>query len=327
MFNNKNILITGGTGSYGKYFIEHILKKYKKVKKIIIFSRDELKQHEIMKLHHKNISKLRFFLGDVRDRSRLMLAFQGVDLVVHAAALKQVPASEYNPFEFIKTNILGAQNVIECALERNVKKVIALSTDKAASPINLYGATKLCSDKLFSSANHIVGNKDIKFSVIRYGNVMGSRGSVLPLFLNIKEVNNYFPITHKEMTRFNILLENAIDMTEWVFKNMKGGEIFVCKINSFKIVDLAKAISVNHKLKFIGLRPGEKMHEEMITKADSYNTYDLGKYYAIINPSNIKLLNFYKKKFKKFENGKSYNSKENKFLTVSELRKLVSSFV
>ena len=197
MFNNKNILITGGTGSYGKHLIEHILSKYKKVKKIIIYSRDELKQYELMKLHEKNISKLRFFLGDVRDQSRLMLAFQNVDLVIHAAALKQVPASEYNPFEFIKTNILGAQNVIECALEKNVKKVIALSTDKASNPLNLYGATKLCSDKLFCSANHIVGKKDIKFSVIRYGNVMGSRGSILPSFLSAKKINSYFQITHK----------------------------------------------------------------------------------------------------------------------------------
>ena len=325
MFNNKTILITGGTGSFGKYLVGHILKKYKRVKKIIILSRDELKQQHLMNLQKKNISKLRFFLGDVRDRNRLMLAFQGVDLVIHAAALKQVPASEYNPFEFIKTNILGSQNVIESALANNVKKIIALSTDKAASPTNLYGATKLCSDKLFSSANNIVGKKNIKFSIIRYGNVMGSRGSIAPFFLNIKKNSNYFPITHKDMTRFSILLKDAIEMTEWTFKHMQGGEIFVCKIPSFKIIDLAKAISTKHKLKFIGLRPGEKMDEEMITESDSYNTYDLGKCYAIINPLNKKLLNFYKSKYKKFENGKSYNSKENKFLTIAELKKLVNN--
>jgi FlaA1/EpsC-like NDP-sugar epimerase len=255
-----------------------------------------------------------------------MLAFQDVDLIIHAAALKQVPASEYNPFEFIKTNILGAQNVIECALEKNVKKVIALSTDKAANPLNLYGATKLCSDKLFCSANHIVGKKDIKFSVIRYGNVMGSRGSILPSFLDAKKNNTYFKITHENMTRYNILLKDTIEMTAWVFRNMKGGEIFVCKIPSFRIVDLAKAISAKAKFKFIGLRPGEKMHEEMITTADSYNTFDLGKYYAILNPSNKKLFNFYKNKYKKFQKGKSYNSKENKFLTISELKQLVNNF-
>ena len=326
MFNNQTVLITGGTGSFGKYLVGHILRKYKSVKKIIIFSRDELKQHDLMNFHKKNISKLRFLLGDVRDLSRLMLAFQDVDVVIHAAALKQVPASEYNPFEFVKTNILGAQNVIESALEKNVKKVIVLSTDKAASPTNLYGATKLCSDKLFSSANHIVGKKNIKFSVIRYGNVMGSRGSIVPFFLNMKKTNNHFPITHKNMTRFSILLEDAMNMTEWTLKHMKGGEIFVCKIPSFKVIDLAKAISTKHKLKFTGLRPGEKMHEEMITEADSYNTYDLGRCYAIINSSNVKLLNFYKKKFKKFENGKSYNSKENKFLTIPELKNLVNNF-
>jgi UDP-N-acetylglucosamine 4,6-dehydratase len=326
MFNNQTVLITGGTGSYGKYLVGHILKKYKSVKKIIIFSRDELKQHDLMSLYKKNISKLRFFLGDVRDLNRLMLAFHGVDIVIHAAALKQVPASEYNPFEFIKTNIVGAQNVIEGALEKNVKKVIALSTDKAASPANLYGATKLCSDKLFSSANHIVGKRNIKFSVIRYGNVMGSRGSIVPFFLNIKKIKNHFPITNKNMTRFSILLEDAANMTDWTLKHMKGGEIFVCKIPSYKVTDLARAISSKHKLKLIGLRPGEKMHEEMITKEDSCNTFDLGKHYAIINPANEKLLKFYKKKFKKYKNGKSFNSKENTFLTIAELKNQVNNF-
>jgi len=238
-------------------------------------------------------------------------------------ALKQVPAAEYNPYEFIKTNILGAQNIINAAIKKNVKKVIALSTDKAAAPINLYGATKLCSDKLFTSANNIIGNKKIVFSVVRYGNVMGSRGSVIPLFKKFLD-KGFFPITDKKMTRFNITLEESIRMVLWSLKKSLGGEIFVPKIPSYKILDLAKAMSPKNTIKIIGIRSGEKIHEEMITSSDSYNTYDLGKYYAIINPSNNKLIKKYKN-FKKFPNGKSYNSFDNEsLLTIHQIKKLIS---
>jgi UDP-N-acetylglucosamine 4,6-dehydratase (inverting) len=325
MLNNQTILITGGTGSFGKNFLKFILKNYKGIKKIIIFSRDELKQQELMNVYKADISKIRFFIGDVRDRNRLMSALRGVDIVIHAAALKQVPASEYNPFEFIKTNILGAQNIIECCIENNVRKVIALSTDKAAAPINLYGATKLCSDKLFSSSNNIVGSKNISFSVIRYGNVMGSRGSIIPLFLNNIKNQKPFKVTNKEMTRFNITIEQAISMVIWVIKNMKGGEIFVPKISSYRVTDLVKAISPKFSITYSGIRPGEKIHEEMITVSDSYNTYDLGKYYAILNPSNSKSMDFYHKKFKKYLEGKSFNSKDNKYLTINEIKNLLKS--
>jgi len=326
IFKNKTILITGGTGSFGSHFLKRLIFKHKNFKKIIIFSRDELKQFDLQNsIKHPLIKKCRFFLGDIRDKDRLIRALVDVDIVVHAAALKQVPAAEYDPFEFIKTNIIGAQNLIEASLESNVQKIVALSTDKAAGSINLYGASKLCSDKLFSSANNIVGKKKIMFSVVRYGNVFGSRGSIVPLFIKQKKNNDFITITDKRMTRFNISLEDGIELVEWSIKNMKGGEIFVPKIPSFRVIDLAKVFE-KKKLKVIGIRPGEKLHEEMITKSDSLTTYDLGKYYAILNPSNKKLIKFYSK-FKKFPEFNSYSSDQNKtFLTTSQLLKLVRDF-
>jgi len=322
--DNQSILITGGTGSFGRYFSRYIAKKFKKIKRIVIYSRDELKQFEMSRDPEiKSDSRFRFFLGDIRDKERLKLALRSIDIVIHAAALKQVPASEYNPFEFIKTNILGSQNLIYASLDSNVKKIIALSTDKAAAPTNLYGATKLCSDKIFSSANNFLGNSKIKFTVVRYGNVMASRGSIIPEFL--KQVKkNCFTITDKRMTRFNITLKEASDMILWSIKKSVGGEIFVPKIPSLRVIDLAKSISKTCKIKYIGIRPGEKLHEEMITASDSYTTYDLGKYFAIINPSNKKVIDFYKKKFKKIKPGMSYNSFDNdKFLTNKELTDLI----
>lgn len=326
MLNKKTILITGGTGSFGKSFVEFILKKYKRVKKIIVFSRDELKQHEMSKMFSpKDLEKLRFFIGDVRDFSRLKRAFEGVDIVVHAAALKQVPTAEYNPLEFIKTNILGAQNIVEASLDSKVKKVIALSTDKAAAPINLYGATKLCSDKLFSAANNTKGKKNIIFSMVRYGNVLGSRGSILTEFIKQSKNKKIF-VTDKLMTRFNISIMDAIKMVDWSIKNSKGGEIFVPKLKCFKVVDFAKAICKECKIIFTGVRPGEKIHEEMITSSDSFNTFDLGKYYAIISSSNEKVYNSYKnnKKYKKFKIGNSLNSGSSTFLSVNQLKKIIS---
>ncbi len=327
MFNNKSILITGGTGSFGQYFLSVLLKKYKKIKKIVIFSRDELKQFELEnRIDQKFLKKIRFFVGDVRDKDRLITAFNNIDYVIHAAALKQVPKAEYNPNEYIKTNIQGSQNVIDAAIKNSVKKVIALSTDKAAAPINLYGATKLCADKLFSSANNIIGSKNIKFSVVRYGNVLGSRGSILPFLLKQKK-QHYFTITDENMTRFNITLKEASEMVLWAFQNCKGGEIFVPKIPSFKILDLAKAIDNRKKIIFIGIRPGEKIHEEMITVSDSYNTIDLGKkYFAILNSSNNKLTSLYYKS-KKVKKNFSYNSGNNsKFLNIKDLKKLIKDY-
>ncbi len=326
MLNNKTILITGGTGSFGKSFTNYLLKNHKKIKKIIIFSRDELKQYEMSKnFSKKDLDKLRFFIGDVRDKDRLKRAFEDVDIVIHAAALKQVPTAEYNPLEFVKTNILGAQNIVESSLDSKVKKVIALSTDKAAAPINLYGATKLCSDKLFAAANNTKGKRDIIFSMVRYGNVLGSRGSILTEFIKQSKKNNIF-ITDKSMTRFNISLNDAVKMVDWTINNAKGGEIFVPKLKSFKVVDFARAICPKCKLSFTGVRPGEKIHEEMITSSDSFNTFDIGKYYAIISPSNKISYNMYKKnnKNKKFKVGASLNSNNTKFLTIKELKKIIS---
>ena len=327
MFNNKSLLITGGTGSFGKYFLKHILTHYPKIKKIVILSRDELKQFELENsIDKEKINKLRFFIGDIRDRDRLKSAFNGIDYVVHAAALKQVPKAEYNPDEYIKTNIIGSQNVIDAAIENKVKTVIALSTDKAAAPINLYGATKLCADKLFSSANNVIGSNNIKFSVVRYGNVLGSRGSILPFFLKQKN-KSFFTITDKEMSRFNITLKEASLMVEWAFKNCVGGEIFVPKIPSFRIIDLAKSIDSKKPLKIIGVRPGEKIHEEMITSSDSFNTVNLNKkYYVILNSSNDKLNKYYstKKKLNKVKKGFSYNSGTNSnFLSIKEIKRLI----
>jgi UDP-N-acetylglucosamine 4,6-dehydratase/5-epimerase len=311
MLNNKSILITGGTGSFGKSFVKHVLQKYNPAK-IIIYSRDELKQFE-MQQHWPDTSgtPMRYFIGDVRDRHRLTRAMHGVDIVIHAAALKQVPAAEYNPDECIKTNIGGAQNVVDAALSTKVKVVIALSTDKAAAPINLYGATKLVSDKLFIAANNIKGKRDLRFSVVRYGNVMGSRGSVIPFFGTLASQGKPLPITHKDMTRFNISLEDAIEMVVWSIENALGSEIFVPKIPSYKIEILAKAIAPNATLKDVGIRPGEKLHEEMITSSDSFNTIEFDKYYAIL-PANVnksKYLNHFSAK--ELEPGFTYNSGSN----------------
>ena len=288
MLNYKSVLITGGTGSFGKKFVETILKKFPEVKRIVIYSRDELKQYEMsLDYPEDKYPQIRFFIGDVRDLARLKRACEGIDVIIHTAALKQVPAAEYNPDEFIKTNIGGAQNVIDAALSSNVKVVVALSIDKATAPINLYGATKLVSDKLFIAANNIKGWRDLRFSVVRYGNVMGSRGSVIPFFMHKAQNGNVLPITHKEMTRFNISLEEGVEMVLWAIENALGGEIFVPKIPSYKIETVAKAISPNAVLEDIGIRPGEKLHEEMITESDSYNTIEFDKYYAIL-PSDAK---------------------------------------
>ncbi len=323
MLNNKTILITGGTGSFGKKFVEKVLLKYKKLKKLIIYSRDELKQYEMQQLYPLlKYPNLRFFIGDVRDKDRLEFALNDVDYVVHAAALKQVPAAEYNPFEFINTNVIGANNIVQACISKNVKKVIALSTDKAAAPVNLYGATKLCSDKLFISANNIKGKKNISFSVVRYGNVMMSRGSVIPQFLKNK---NNIKITDKRMTRFNIGLDQGVEFVLFCLTHSIGGEIFVPKLSSYNILDLAKAISPNSKYKTIGIREGEKLHEEMITKSDSLNTLENKKFYIIL-PSNMDIAKF-KKKFKANKVSKmfSYNSLENKQrLNISQIRKLIS---
>lgn len=328
MFKDKSILITGGTGSFGKQFVKTILKKYPDVRKVIIFSRDELKQFEMsQELNSGKYPQIRYFLGDVRDRSRLNYALEGVDIVVHAAALKQVPAAEYNPFEAIKTNILGAQNVIEACIEKGVNKVVALSTDKAAAPINLYGATKLCSDKLFVAANSYKGNHDIKLSVVRYGNVMGSRGSVIPFFLE-KKNSGVLPITDPKMTRFNITLTEGVDLVLFAMTNMWGGEVFVPKIPSYRIMDVADAIGPECKKEIIGIRPGEKIHEEMITETDALNTLEFEKYFVIL-PSFLPSwsIDEFKKHFKgefcKF--GFKYNSGENsEWLSVSDIKKLIS---
>ncbi len=325
--NNKNILITGGTGSFGKKFIEKVLKKYKP-KKLIIFSRDEQKQFHLQKKFPEGTnSPMRYFLGDVRDAERINYSLKNVDIVIHAAALKHVPIAEYNPFEVIKTNIIGAQNIIQACLNNNVKKVIALSTDKACSPINLYGATKLASDKLFVAANNYKGKLSTIFSVVRYGNVMGSRGSVIPYFLSNKK-NNSINITDMNMTRFNITLDQGVEYVLKCLENMWGGEIFVPKIPSYKIGDLVKAICPHSKIRIIGVRPGEKINEEMISEHDSLNTIETKDGY-IITPS-LKLRNFKREYLKKNKSSKSckkdfsYNSKDNsKFLSTSEIKNLV----
>ena len=328
--NNKSILITGGTGSFGKKFIETALSKFKP-KRLIVFSRDEQKQFNLQqKWKEGGSSPMRYFIGDVRDVDRLILAMRDVDVVIHAAALKHVPAAEYNPFEAVKTNILGAQNVITASMATNVKKVIALSTDKASSPINLYGATKLTSDKLFIAANNFKGLKNIKFSVVRYGNVMASRGSVVPFFLS-KKKEGIIPITDKRMTRFNITLQEAVNFVLFCLEKMWGGEIFVPKIPSYRLEDLAKAIAPRNKIKIIGLRPGEKIHEEMISTSDAVNTIEYKKYF-IITPHS-KFIGWNKKKYMQFnKNGKncdsefSYNSYNNKqYLTSNQIKKLIKS--
>ena len=324
MIKYNSILVTGGTGSFGKEFIKKLIKSKIKLKRLVVFSRDEWKQNEMAKNYPTSrYPFIRYFLGDVRDYERLKRAFKDIDLIIHAAALKQVPAAEYNPIEFIKTNIIGAQNIIEASMEQNVKKVIALSTDKAAAPLNLYGATKLCSDKLFIAANNYSG-KNI-FSICRYGNVMGTRGSVIPLFLD-QVKNGKITITDKKMTRFNITLNESIDLVLYAVKNSLGREIFVPKIPSYRITDLAKSISDKCKIEVIGIRAGEKVHEEMITFNDSFNTIENSKYYIILPSLNEqqkkKYLKYYKAK--KINKPFSYNSETNsKFLSIKELKNLI----
>ena len=330
MLDNKSILVTGGTGSFGRAFIRTVLEKYPNVRRLVVYSRDELKQFEMsQELSPDRHKALRYFIGDVRDHDRLRRALEGIEIVIHAAALKQVPAAEYNPFECIKTNVLGAQNMIEACLDSGVSNVVALSTDKAAAPINLYGATKLCSDKLFTAANNITGARDLRFSVVRYGNVMGSRGSVMPFFLG-QRASGFFPITDPDMTRFNISLDEGVQMVLWALENALGGEIFVPKIPSYRILDLAEAIGPECEVRVVGIRPGEKLHEEMITASDSLNTVDLGPYYAILPSATEHFPEDYleKRGGNRVEPGFAYNSGTNShFLTVEELRGLISRHV
>jgi UDP-N-acetylglucosamine 4,6-dehydratase len=316
----STILITGGTGSFGKKALEYFDNK-NDIKKIIIFSRDELKQSELKKNYSSK--KIRYFIGDIRDKSRLLIATQNVDFIVHAAALKQVDTAEYNPTEFIDTNIIGAKNLIEICSINKIKKVIALSTDKACSPINLYGATKLCSDRLFMSANSYIPSTT--FSVVRYGNVEGSRGSVIPLFKNMVKTKSFLTITSKKMTRFSLSLKQSVELVDWALKHSIGGEIIVPKIPSYRILDLVNAINSKAKIKLIGLRPGEKIYEELISSHDSNNTYDIGDYYIIMPIINKEVLKRYKKKFflKKVAENFSYRSDSNqKFLNINELKKI-----
>ncbi len=327
MINGKSILITGGTGTFGKACVKTIFERFPEVKRLVVFSRDELKQYEMgLEFPDTKFSAIRYFIGDIRDPSRLRRAMEGIDIVIHAAALKQVPAAEYNPIECIKTNVLGAQNVIEASLDTGVKRVVALSTDKAAAPINLYGATKLCSDKLFTAANNIKGPRDLHFSVVRYGNVMGSRGSVIPFFMERRK-SGILPITDAAMTRFNICLKEGVEMVLWALENAQGGEIFVPKIPSYRITDIAKAIGPECEYPIIGIRPGEKIHEEMITISDSYNTVDLGKYFAILPVAGKYTVESYSAAHggKALPPGSAYNSGSNSdFLTVEQLRKLIA---
>lgn len=330
MLNKKSLLITGGTGSFGQAFVKTVLERFPDVKRLVIFSRDELKQFEMAQEFPAFVHQaLRYFIGDVRDVHRLRRAMEGIDIVIHAAALKQVPAAEYNPFECIKTNVLGAQNVIEACLDTGVKRVVALSTDKAAAPINLYGATKLCSDKLFTAANNIRGQRDLRFSVVRYGNVMGSRGSVIPFFLERRKTGA-LPITDPNMTRFNISLQEGVDMVLWALENAQGGEIFVPKIPSYRIMDVARAVGPECEYPVIGVRPGEKIHEEMITGSDSFNTVDLGKYFAILPSAGGYSVESYCAAHggHPVPVGYAYDSGSNtEFLTVAQLEQLISKHV
>jgi len=326
MLNGKSILITGGTGSFGKAFTRIILDRWPKINRLVIYSRDEQKQFNMAQEYPASeYPMMRFFIGDVRDYDRLKRAMKGIDYVIHAAAMKHVPIAEYNPMECVKTNILGAENIINACLESDVTKVVALSTDKAAAPINLYGATKLASDKLFIAANNIKGWNPITFSVVRYGNVMGSNGSVIPFFLK-KRKEGVLPITDPEMTRFNISLKDGVEMVLHALETAWGGELFVPKIPSYKIMDVAEAIGPGCEKPVIGIRPGEKIHEEMITYSDSFYTYDLGKYYAIL-PSKPKWsVEDFKEHFnaKKVSTGFRYNSGENdQWVDVDELRRLI----
>jgi UDP-N-acetylglucosamine 4,6-dehydratase len=328
MLSNKSILITGGTGSFGKAFVHTVLSRYPDVKRLVIYSRDELKQFEMQQLlPPSKYPQLRYFIGDIRDQARLTRALEGIDIVVHAAALKQVPTAEYNPFECIKTNVLGAQNLIEACLDTKVQRVVALSTDKAAAPINLYGATKLCSDKLFVAGNNIKGSRDLRFSVVRYGNVMGSRGSVIPFFAE-KRATGVLPITDPQMTRFNISLQEGVDMVLWSIEHAWGGEILVPKIPSYRITDVASAVAPEAEQKIVGIRPGEKIHEEMITASDSPNTVDLGAYYAIL-PSGAEYgIDDYCARMNatRVKPGFSYDSGSNTdFLSVPQLQEMIKA--
>ncbi|MCA0207461.1 MAG: UDP-N-acetylglucosamine 4,6-dehydratase (inverting) [Proteobacteria bacterium] len=328
--NGKAVLVTGGTGSFGKAFVAKVLKTWPGIERLVIYSRDELKQFEMAQnFPESQYPGLRYFIGDVRDQDRLRRALEGIDIVVHAAALKQVPAAEYNPFECIKTNVLGAQNVIEAALDTSVQQIVALSTDKAAAPVNLYGATKLCSDKLFIAANNIRGSRDLRFSVVRYGNVMGSRGSVIPFFI-ARRGSGVLPITDTAMTRFNISLDEGVDMVLWTIENATGGEILVPKIPSYRIGDVATAIDPDARQELVGVRPGEKIHEEMITSSDSPNTVDLGDYFAILPPGNPEMIDTYCQRHGAtlVPPGFSYNSGDNPdFLSVGQLRDLIALHV
>jgi UDP-N-acetylglucosamine 4,6-dehydratase/5-epimerase len=326
MLNGKSILITGGTGTLGKALVKRILSYYPRVKRLVVFSRDEQKQFQMNQEFSENqFDALRYFIGDIRDFDRLKRAFKGIDYVIHTAAMKHVPIAEYNPMECVKTNVLGAENLINACLETDVKRVVALSTDKAAAPINLYGATKFCSDKLFVAANNIRGRDTINFSVVRYGNVMGSNGSVIPFFIR-KKKEGVLPITDPKMTRFNISIEEGVDMVLYALEKAWGGEIFVPKIPSYKIMDLAEAIAPECKKEVVGIRPGEKIHEEMITSSDSYTTYDLGKYFAILPAAPVWDIDLFKKEFaaKKVPEGFSYSSGKNDiFLDKEKIKQLI----
>jgi len=328
--NGKTILVTGGTGSFGKKFVQTVLERWPDIKRLVVFSRDELKQFEMSQQFPKSkYNGIRYFIGDIRDAERFKRACEGIEIIVHAAALKQVPAAEYNPMEFIKTNIMGAENVVNAALDSGVKRIVALSTDKAASPINLYGATKLCSDKLFISANNIKGKRDIRFSVVRYGNVMGSRGSVIPFFMEFKK-NGYLPITHPEMTRFNITLDEGVNLVLLALEKAIGGEIFVPKIPSYHILDVAEAIAPGIEKRVVGIRPGEKIHEEMITEHDSYSTIDAGDYYIILPVLPEHELQTYLETHKavKVPKGFKYNSGTNsEWLSIEQIRQLIKQHV
>jgi len=330
MLHGRSILITGGTGSFGRCFVKTVLNRYPSVKRLVVFSRDEMKQFEMQQeISPAVYPGLRYFLGDVRDGDRLRRALEGIDIVVHAAALKQVPAAEYNPFEFIKTNVIGAQNLIEACLDAQVTQLIALSTDKAAAPVNLYGATKLCADKLFTAANNIKGLRKIRFSIVRYGNVMASRGSVVPFFLE-RRSSGVLPITDPTMTRFTISLDDGVAMVFWALENQQGGEIFVPKIPSYRIIELASVIAPDCKFEFVGPRPGEKIHEEMITTSDSFYTVDLGNYYAILPTTAEYSIDEYASGHggSKVPEGFSYSSGTNPhFLTKVELEKVLSPFL
>jgi len=327
MLNDKTILVTGGTGSFGKKFIKTVFEKYPDIKKVIVFSRDEYKQFVMNNMPefqpHKD--KLRFFIGNVRDKERLLRAFEGVDVVVHAAALKQVPACEYNPFEAVKTNVMGAQNIIDACIDKNVKRVVALSTDKACAPINLYGATKLCSDKLFIAGNAYCGDKETRFSVVRYGNVAGSRGSVIPFFKKlVDEGIKELPITDLTMTRFWLKLDQAVDMVLEAIENMQGGELYVKKIPSMHMSDLARAIAPDLKIKEIGIRPGEKIHEQMIAKEDARNTIEFDEYYIILPEIDIEHINHKYPKSRPVEPGFEYHSGNNdRWLSIEDMKKLI----